>query len=164
MKRVIEENRPLVRSLIRKMLGVGNEDIEQEVYLKTWRSLSLKPDLRNIKAWITVITKNTCRDYKKSMQEKLESRKSNDEDALSCVVDNRANGEEMLIAKRRQQLVLKAVDDLPRKMRQVVYLHDFEQMKCSEVAEELNISEGTVKSRLFYAHEALKEKLSYLKN
>ena len=163
MKQVIEENRPLVRSLIRRMLGASNEDVEQEVYLKTWNSMSLKPDLHNIKAWIAVITKNTCLDYKKSIQEKMRTQECGDEDVLSCVKDERANGEEMLIAKRRRQFILKAVDSLPRKMRQVVYLHDFEQMKCSEVAQKLKISEGTVKSRLFYAHEMLKEKLSCLK-
>ena len=163
MKQVIKENSPLVRAVIRKMLGGNNEDVEQEVYLKTWRSISLKPDLRNIKGWITVIAKNTCLDYKKSVQEKMHTQECNDEVVLSCLKDERANGEEMLIAKRRQQFVLKTVDSLPRKMREVVYLHDFEQMKCAEVAQKLKISEGTVKSRLFYAHEMLKEKLSCLK-
>ncbi len=162
MKQVIEENRSLVRSLIRKILGFQSEDLEQEVYLKTWRSISAKPDLKNIKGWITVITKNTCFDYQKSVQGKMLAKKCGDEE-LDLVADNTFNGEEMLIAKRRKQFILKAVDDLPRKMRQVVYLHDFEQMKCSEVADKLHISEGTVKSRLFYAHEMLKEKLSCLK-
>lgn len=163
MKQVIEENKTLVRSLIRKMLGFGSEDLEQEVYLKTWRSLSLKPDLKNMKGWITVITQNTCRDYKKNVQEKMRSQECKDDEVLSVVQDNRANAEELLIAKRRKQLILKAVDSLPRKMRQVVYLHDFEQMKYADVAEKLRISEGTVKSRLFYAHEMLREKLSCLK-
>ena len=39
MKEFISENRGLVRAIIRKLTGSYNEDIEQEVYIKTWRSL-----------------------------------------------------------------------------------------------------------------------------
>lgn len=162
MKQVIEENRALVRSVIRNMLWASNEDVEQEVYLKTWKSLLGRNDLRNLKSWIAVITKNVCRDYKKSAAEKICSQQCTD-DVLAELQDSSANSEEILIAKRRQEFVLKAVDDLPRKMRQVVYLYDFEQMSYAEVAKKLRISEGTVKSRLFYAREILKEKLSCLK-
>lgn len=41
MKEFISENRGLVRAIIRKLTGSYNEDIEQEVYIKTWRTWQL---------------------------------------------------------------------------------------------------------------------------
>ena len=40
MKKIIEQHKGLIRSIIKKIVGSYNEDIEQEVYIKTWKSLS----------------------------------------------------------------------------------------------------------------------------
>ena len=71
--------------------------------------------------------------------------------------------EEIIDAKKRQKLILKAVDSLPSKMRDVVVYYEFEEMSYEEIAARLKISVGTVKSRLFNARSILTEKLSYLK-
>ena len=39
MKKIIAENRSRIRAIIKKLTGSYNEDIEQEVYIKTWRNL-----------------------------------------------------------------------------------------------------------------------------
>ena len=38
MKQIILENRGLIRAIIRKLTGSYNDDIEQEVYIKTWKN------------------------------------------------------------------------------------------------------------------------------
>ena len=70
---------------------------------------------------------------------------------------------DLQLQKERQKAILKAVDQLPSKMREVVYLYEFEEYSYDEIAKKLNISIGTVKSRLFSAREILSEKLSYMK-
>lgn len=42
--------------------------------------------------------------------------------------------EEVLDAKTRQRQILKAVDELPRKMRQVVVWYEFEEMSYDQIA------------------------------
>ena len=70
---------------------------------------------------------------------------------------------ELQLQKERQKAILKAVDSLPSKMREVINLYEFEELSYEEIANKLGISLGTVKSRLFSAREILSEKLAYLK-
>lgn len=53
--------------------------------------------------------------------------------------------------------VLKAIKKLPRAQQQVIRLFYVEQYNLSEIGDLLSVSKGTVKSRLFYAREKLKE-------
>ena len=39
MKDIIQENKGFIRAVIRRVTGAYNEDIEQEVYIKTWRNM-----------------------------------------------------------------------------------------------------------------------------
>ena len=39
MKHIIEQNKKYIKAVIRKLTGSNNEDIEQEVYIKTWQNL-----------------------------------------------------------------------------------------------------------------------------
>ena len=71
--------------------------------------------------------------------------------------------EEMIDAKARQKIILKAVDDLPKKMRQVVIWFEFEEMSYEQISQKLGLPIGTVKSRLFNARKILSEKLNFLK-
>ena len=71
--------------------------------------------------------------------------------------------EEVLDAKTRQKQILKAVDELPRKMRQVVVWYEFEEMSYDQIAAKTGEPVGTIKSRLFNARKTLSEKLQHLK-
>lgn len=52
-----------------------------------------------------------------------------------------------------------ALQRLSEKHRQVVQLHDLEGFTIREIAEKLQVAEGTIKSRLFYGREKLKSQL-----
>ena len=66
-------------------------------------------------------------------------------------------------AKMRQKLILKAVDELPAKMRKVIILFEFEGLSQEQIARKTGVPVGTVKSRLFHARQILSQNLSYLK-
>ena len=61
--------------------------------------------------------------------------------------------------KERQRWVTQAVNSLPLKQRTVVILHEFEGLTHPEIAAILNCSEGTVRSRLHYARQKLRDLL-----
>ena len=71
--------------------------------------------------------------------------------------------EEVLDAKTRQRQILKAVDELPRKMRQVVVWYEFEEMSYDQIAAKTGEPVGTIRSRLFNARKTLSEKLQHSK-
>ena len=116
MKDIIEQNRGLIKAIIKKLTGSYNEDIEQEVYIKTWRNMGHYKEQGKFSQWIGALTANVCRDYFKSRQYKIEAGQVGGNEILENV---RVGGrqEEVLDAKTRQKQILKAVDELPRKMR-----------------------------------------------
>lgn len=162
MKQLIEQNKSRIRAIIRKLTGSYNEDIEQEVYIKTWKNLDNYKEEGKLSQWIGMITANVCRDYFRSKQYKISSVQLNDEEAAENIASP-DNQEESLDAKARQKQILKAVDSLPYKMRKIVYLIEFEEMSYEQVSKKTGLPVGTVKSRLFNARKILSEKLQHLK-
>lgn len=161
MRDIIEQNKGLVKAIIKKITGSYNEDIEQEVYIKAWRNIDNYKENGKLKSWIAAITANLCRDYFKSSSYKQNLREVRDEGVL----ENKkvgATAEKIIDAKKRKKIILKAVDELPYKMRKVVVLFEFEDFSIAEIAKKLGEPEGTIKSRLYNARKILAEKLKFL--
>ena len=161
MRNIIEQNKGLIKAIIKKITGSYNDDIEQEVYIKTWKNIDNYKESGKLKSWIATITANVCRDYFKSSSYKQNLREIRDE----SVLENKAvlaSQEKIIDAKKRQKIILKAVDELPYKMRKVVVLFEFEDFTIAEIAKKLGEPEGTIKSRLFNARKVLAEKLKLL--
>lgn len=162
MKKIIAENRSRIRAIIKKLTGSYNEDIEQEVYIKTWRNLENYKENGKFKQWISALTANVCRDYFRSRQYKIGEAQVNDEEILEAAAVC-GKQEERLDARQRQKAILKAVDNLPRKMRQVVVLFEFEELSYEQISKKIGLPVGTIKSRLFNARKILSEELKFLK-
>lgn len=162
MEKIIAQNRGFIRSIIKKITGSYNEDLEQEVYIKTWKNLDSYQEQGSFKAWLGRIAKNVCLDYFKSSTYHQQTREVCDEQVLQnkAVVNN---SEKVLDAKARQKIILKAVDELPAKMRKVIYWYEFEDMPIKDIAKRLGEPEGTIKSRLHNARKILAEKLNFLR-
>ena len=153
---------PYIRGIIKKVTGSYNEDIEQEVYLKALENKEKYQEEGKLIAWLKVIAQNVAKDYFKSSYFKSMNQKADVEEAE--IHDSKSlTALELQLQKERQKAILKAVDALPSKMREVINLYEFEELSYEEIANKLGISLGTVKSRLFSAREILCEKLSYLK-
>lgn len=162
MKDIIQENKGIIRAVIRRVTGTYNEDIEQEVYIKTWRNMNNYQEQGKFKQWLCTLTANVCRDYFRSKTVRERAAEITDDEVLNNIADTNSQ-EEAIDAKKRQKLILKAVDDLPYKMRKVIIMHEFEDMPLEQIAQKLNVPLGTIKSRMFNARKILSEKLAYLK-
>jgi len=103
-----------------------------------------------------------CKCLPRLFKIKADLRKSQDETILDRVAVG-GKQEERFDAKERQKIILKAVDTLPKKMRQVIILYEFEEMSYEEIARKTGDPVGTVKSRLFNARKLLGEALKPLK-
>lgn len=163
MKNIIEQNKSVVRAVIKKITGSNNEDLEQDVYIKAWQNMN-KYDAKSGKfsSWLGVLTANVCRDYFKSGAYRHSACATSDEEVLENVAV--APKQELVLdARQRQKIILKAVDALPSKLRQVVVLFEFEEWSYEQIAKKTGVPVGTVKSRLFNARKILGEKLECLK-
>lgn len=161
MEELIRENQKYVRAVIRRLTGAENEDLEQEVYAKTLENTAHYQDHGKFKQWICAVTANLCRDWFRSKSYKRSKIEISDETLLErAAVQSKI--EEGIDRRKRQKIVLKAVNNLPKIYRTVVILAHFEEKTIEEIASDLKIPQGTVKSRLFKAKEILKTNLTFL--
>lgn len=158
----IFENKGRIRAIIRKLTGSYNEDIEQEVYIKAWRNKDNYKEEGKFSAWIGVLTANVCRDFFKTKHFKAGQKSDSDEEVLENI-SVPANQEEVVDAKKRQKIILKAVDELPAKMKKIIILFEFEEMSYEQISKKTGLPVGTIKSRLFNGRKILEQKLQHLK-
>jgi RNA polymerase sigma-70 factor, ECF subfamily len=142
-----------VYRFILRMVGSRDEALEltQEVFIKAWQALpGWQPDAQ-FRTWLFRIASNTATDS-------LRRRKVVEFVALEEDYDVPAESvgpEAQLQARQRLQALDAALNRLPHDQREIVLLRDMEEMSYSEIGAALGISEGTVKSRLARAREAL---------
>lgn len=131
------------------------EDIFQEVFIKVHKKLNSFRGDSNIKTWLIRITINTCKDYLKSAWNKRVTSLEDYQQTNLTAEDHSQSMEE----KELNQLVRKAVVDLPEKYKDMIVCVYFQELTIKDTAKLLHIPEGTAKSRLARAKELLGEKL-----
>lgn len=161
MKDLINKYHYKIQSIIKNFTGEYNEDLEQEVYIKTYLNLEKYKEQNKFSKWICTIAANLCRDYLKSSKFKARNNTTTEEEQLNNIQAN-SNPEKEYSIQERQKIVLKEINSLPKKMKEVIILYEFEDYSYEKIAEKLKIPAGTVKSRINNARKILKDKLSYL--
>lgn len=155
MKSLIEEYRNNIKKIISNMTGSENEDIEQEVYIRTWKNIDKYKENGKFKSWINTITANLCRDYLKSSYFRHSQNTVTEDDELIQIKDEKENIESEFIQKQRHKRIMDAVDALKPKFREVVVMYEMQDMSYEEISEKLKCPVGTVRSRLFNARKEL---------
>lgn len=161
MKEIILKNKIIVKSIVKKFLGKPNEDLEQEIYIRTYKNLDKYTEQNKFSKWIATIAANVCRDYLKSASFKGDNLLDDSENALDNIKSSKTP-EMVYSQKERQKIVLKAVDALSKKTKEAIVLFEFEDYSYEEISAKLNVPIGTVKSRINSARKILAEKLNFL--
>lgn len=144
------------------MTGSSNEDIEQEVYIRTWKNIDKYKEEGKFKSWINTITANLCRDYLRSSYFKHSQNTVTEEDDLIQIRDEKQDIESEFIAKQRQKRIIDAIDSLKPKFKEVIIMYEMQDMSYEEISEKIKCPVGTVRSRLFNARKELSLTLSDL--
>ena len=141
--------------MIRLITKQDNEDIEQEVYIKLWKNSDKYEERGSLKSWVNTIAKNTSKDYLKSAAVKNEQNNTSDELVLTNIRDKKVSPEESLIITERKKQIIKAVDNLKPKFREVIMLCEIYGYTYDEASKKLNCPIGTIKSRIYNAKQEL---------
>ena len=141
---------PLFR-LAYLLLGDADEaeDVAQEAFIRAYRSLERFDTGRSLRPWLMSIAANLARNRRRSAGRYLAAVKR----WFKSEPAPRASIEERGIRNQESQHLWRAIRRLDTSDQQVIYLRYFLEMSTKEVAETLQVPEGTVKSRL---HRALK--------
>ena len=167
--RLVRLHEGMVVSLAARLLGEVEEarDVAQEVFLQVYKRLSAFEGRSSLKTWIYRIAINQCHNRRRFWHRRRRDREQPlDEAVLAPVLQGGRPGaaspyEETLRRERARQ-VQAALLELRFEHRSVLVLREVEGLTCEEVAAALGVPEGTVKSRLSRAREAMRRKLAGL--
>jgi RNA polymerase sigma-70 factor (ECF subfamily) len=139
---------------------VGNtedaRDALQETFLKCWRHRDEVAGVENLKAWIFRIALNTGRDLRGAAWRRR--RVPLAEDGIMNLVQPAPSEDRLERAERLDQL-RRAVHDLRSEEQEVFLLRQNAELTYDDIATELGIPLGTVKTRMRLALTRLREAL-----
>jgi RNA polymerase sigma-70 factor, ECF subfamily len=158
-----------VYNLILGMLGdtADAADAAQEVFLKAFKGIRQFRQGSSLKTWLYRIAIREALNHRRWFKRHLQKNVSIDAQpeegfAQIDVEDLSATPFDQLAAQEIQVVVQSALQQVPDVFRSAVILRDLEGLSYEEVAEVLELSVGTVKSRILRGRRALKEILEPL--
>ena len=160
-KKYREQVARLVYSIVKHEALV--QDIVQEVFLLVFRHLSKFRQHAAFKTWIYRITVNeSLRQLERARRWQPlpdgDAERSKIPSTL-IVFENGESPERVLIDGEQKTLVHDALNSIRPHHRTILVLYYLEDLSVQEIAEVLEIPEGSVKSRLFYARDGLRKVL-----
>ncbi|MGE2718253.1 sigma-70 family RNA polymerase sigma factor [Mycolicibacterium celeriflavum] len=130
------------------------EDVVQETLLRAWRHPEVTADgSRSARAWLFTVARNLIIDEARSARFRSESGTADIETTA-----DRAGPDEVEAALNRMMLG-EAIGELSEEHRAVISRAYYQGWTTAQIAADLQIAEGTVKSRLHYGVRALKLRL-----
>jgi len=141
--------------LVFMMLGRidATEDIVQDAFVKAYRALDTFEIDKPFYPWIATIGRNLALNYLKKTARETSLAELDDDTAV--LADRADNPLDRLIDRENERRFARAVLALPEKYRTVFVLRMFEKLSYDQIARQLDLSPGTVDSRLFRAREKL---------
>jgi len=151
-----------IYNLCRHMLGNTHdaEDAAQDTFIKAYQKLKdFKPEA-SVYTWLYRIAVNTCLDYKKRpFFESFFKKADEGEDFIDEPASDRPSPEKLYESKQIGYALHNSIRKLPSKLRTAIVLKEIEGLSYEEIADILEVSIGTVKSRISRARDELKKLL-----
>lgn len=154
----------LVYNVIYRMMGNPEDtyDLSQETFIKVYTKLNQFDGTSQFSTWLYRIATNTCLD-------ELRRRKGKETFSIDQAIesedsyihpeqeDKNENVEREIIEKEKAHIIQMALNEVNEKNRAVLILRDIQQLSYDEIAQSLDISLGTVKSRISRGREQVKK-------
>lgn len=142
----------------------GNEhdamDVSQDVFIRIFRFLNTFNLESSFSTWVYRITVNVCKDYirKRTARGELPLELTDEDGEYTVEIsDTTYDPVEIYEQSELRQEIRAAIDDLPPSYKEIIVLRDLGGLSYEEIAQELQIEIGTVKSRLSRAREKLRK-------
>jgi RNA polymerase sigma-70 factor (ECF subfamily) len=132
------------------------EEITQETFLRACRHQRRLREPKAARVWLLRIAVNLWRDQVRRERRRPEQVHSSLDEQYSP----RTPPEREVADKEDVQRALEAMDSLPSRQREVLYLHACEELSLAEIAEVLEVSPEAVKASLSLARKKMRRRLS----
>lgn len=162
--RLVSLHEGMVYGLAIRLLGDAEEakDLAQDVFLQVYRTLHRFEGRSSLKTWIYRIVVNHSRNRQRWWRRRRRDRACGLDDISAqdeLKLTERSPGQspyEALARGEKARRMQKALSALSFDHRAILLLREVEELSCEEIATALSVPEGTVKSRLSRAREALR--------
>ncbi len=132
-------------------------EVCQQTFLLVQRGLKQLREPGHFKSWLFRSAINCCHEEGRGIQR----RTRNQEILLRQPVNGTSpSPHEYLLRGEKARIMMAALQKIPAEQREVILMKEYEELKFREIAEILDVSANTVKSRLYYGLDALRKLLT----
>lgn len=162
-EKLVEAYQKKIYNICLRMIGSTDDayDLAQEVLIRIYKSISGFKEQSSLSTWVYRITTNVCLD--EIRKRKLKRTVSLDQDIRLDdseikreIESDDPPPDELAEKKEIKKTVASAISMLNEEHRTVIVLRDIQGFSYEEIAKITNCPEGTVKSRINRARQALK--------
>ena len=158
---LVLDNQDNVYNLALKMTYSEEDalDISQEAFLRAYRQLAGFRGESRFSVWLYRLTYNLCIDFlrKRKLTAAVSITYGDDADD-NCdieIPDLRELPEDSVLRKEMKESIAESINELSPQHREIIVLREINGMSYTDLARTLDVSEGTVKSRLARARASL---------
>src|SRR5579872_7502780 len=120
------------------------EDLTQEIFLKILKSLATFDRLANFQTWLISVSRNLCIDHYRSVRREREAIDPGVDASELTPTSDMPGPLDALEQRDRVALLREAMRALPKSLRTAVVMRDIREMSYQEIADKLDLPEGTV--------------------
>jgi RNA polymerase sigma-70 factor, ECF subfamily len=136
------------------------DDLAQDIFVKVYLSLSRFHFKSEFGTWLYRVAVNHVKDHLRKVARRKEISLEEFENPPFAASDGLREREAEQTRERRRAVVLKVLETLPSKYRMILTLRDIRGLSYDDIAASLNVSPGTVDSRLHRARKVLLRKMT----
>ena len=139
-----------------KMMGDHDKsmDIVQKTFIKMYKSLAQLKDKQKFKSWLYRIVVNYCKDDLRKV-----TRTEPIQDMVLNFQDRERAPQETIEQTELKDVMLSALQKIPEEQKTIIIMKEYEGFKFHEIADTLNISINTAKSRMYYGLKSMRKVL-----
>jgi RNA polymerase sigma-70 factor (ECF subfamily) len=157
-----------VYNLVCRLVSDPSEtcDVVQEVFIKVFRNIGAFRGQSSLKTWVYRIAVNEAHNYRRwfgrhrRQEVGLEREEDNSRSYQEVLPDPGSSPFDVVLNQEQHALIEQALETMSPIFRSAVVLRDIEDLSYEEIAQILQISLGTVKSRILRGRESLREALA----
>ena len=136
-----------------------SEELAQETFVRAWKNLKQLKDLASFKAWLCSIAKTTVKNHFRNQKRDI-IHQAGSLDIASAVPSDAPDPADKLVSKEQQTVVDMALANIPELYRQPLILFYRQDQSTKQVAEQLDLTEETVRTRLSRGRKKLKQQVA----
>ncbi len=125
------------------------EDLTQEILLRVYRNLkSYRSEAGSLKNWVLRVARNLVIDHYRQKRRLPPSAGSEELETMNIRDETAPNPHQTVERREAARFLMDGIQSLSFELKEAVILRDLEGMAYHEMADLLNVPEGTVKSRI----------------